>query len=316
MSDSERIYWLLLVYESDLQTRKVHGIITEWCLKRHQSLETFFELPPRRWREEFGLSADEVQKLERTRSLAVGQSFLLESLSNENVELMTLLDPDYPIDLKRSLANSASPILFYKGDKKILTKPAAAIIGSREPAPESLEFAKVGASYLAGKGFNIVSGYAKGVDRAAFEGALEKGVTTIVLPQGIRTFKSYFKKLDPYIKESRSLVISQFHPNAGWKVGLAMARNKIISGLARYVIVAECGRSSGTWQGANEALKQRKPLFVRVDQVDGRGNKESASWELVRRGGIPIEWPAASLDRALAPITVKSDNEQLSLFED
>jgi DNA processing protein len=95
----------------------------------------------------------------------------------------------------------------------ILKRPTVAIIGPRNASETSLDFTKTLAQYLANNDINVISGYAHGVDRAAYEGATTtNGYTTVVLPQGIRKLsKVQLQSLQPKIESGKVLLLSQFH---------------------------------------------------------------------------------------------------------
>jgi DNA processing protein len=207
----------------------------------------------------------------------------------------------------------------------ILERKTIAIIGSRSAGEESLAFTRAVSGYLAEHGANVISGNARGVDRTAYEGATGRdGHTTVVLPHGIRKLSGVqMRALVPKIEAGHVLLMSQFHPDAQWVVSRAMERNKVVTGLAQIVIVAEADVQGGTWAGANGALKQHRPLYVR--QVDSAtslpGNKA-----LIELGGHPLSWPAENIADVLSPLLEESAEllqekkgaspppDQLSLF--
>jgi predicted Rossmann fold nucleotide-binding protein DprA/Smf involved in DNA uptake len=82
-------------------------------------------------------------------------------------------------------------------------------------------------------------------------------------------------------------------------VGRAMERNKVVTGLAQVVIVAESNTKGGTWDGANGALKQKRHLFVR--QTD---NEETLPGNelLLEKGGKPLQWPTTNVDDTFSPL--------------
>ena len=127
-----------------------------------------------------------------------------------------------------------------------------------------------------------MSGYAKGVDRSALEATLKYGGQSIVvLPQGILTFNSGFRKLYTYLVEGNVLVTSTYFPKAPWSVGLAMSRNKIIYGLSREIYVAESNFKGGTWSGVVDGLGRGRKIFVRVPELNEKcANKVLISKEL------------------------------------
>jgi predicted Rossmann fold nucleotide-binding protein DprA/Smf involved in DNA uptake len=97
--------------------------------------------------------------------------------------------------------------------------------------------------------------------------------------------------------------LSQFHPNAQWVVSRAMERNKVVTGLAQIVIVAEADVQGGTWAGATGALRQNRPLYVRetASPASLPGNKA-----LIEQGGHPLPWPTEQLTDVLSPLLQES----------
>src|SRR5213594_4019382 len=79
-----------------------------------------------------------------------------------------------------------------------------------------------------------------------------------------------------FILEGRLALITPYVPTAGFSVGAAMGRNKLIYGLADYgVVVSSEFQTGGTWAGATEALKAGwRPVFVRTGDGVPQGNRE------------------------------------------
>ena len=105
------------------------------------------------------------------------------------------------------------------------------------------------------------------------------------------------------IEAGNVLLLSQFHPDAQWVVSRAMERNKVVTGLAQIVIVAESDLQGGTWAGATGALRQNRPLYVRDTPTSSTlpGNKA-----LIELGGHPLPWPTEQLADILSPLLQKS----------
>jgi DNA processing protein len=305
----EQACWLLLTYESGLTTRIINEIIVAWCYQGKRSLQEFFATSQQEWNDTCHLGEENVKKLEQVKEKLVGQAFLVEQLSHDHIHLLTVLDDNYPHLLKTSLKREQTPpILFYAGDLRILERQTIAIIGSRKAGEESLAFTHAVSSYLAEKGANIISGNARGVDRTAYEGATRteaKGCTTVVLPHGIRKLSGVqWRALLAKIEAGQVLLLSQFHPDAQWVVSRAMERNKVVTGLAQIVIVAESDTEGGTWAGATGALRQNRPLYVRDSATSSSalpGNKA-----LIELGGYPLPWPTEQLSVILSPLLQKS----------
>lgn len=262
----EQACWLLLVYESGLPIRVVNDILVIWCKQLNRTLQDFFEADEQIWSATCHLKADVVQKLRQAKEKLVGLAFLAEQLQHDHIRLITVLDAEYPVLLKKGLTRSQIPsALFSLGDLQILQRQTVAIIGSRNASEASLTFTRSVSRYLTQQGANIISGNARGVDRTAYEGAIEgEGYTTVVLPHGMRKLsKVQMRALLPHIEAGKVLLLSQFHPDAPWLVSRAMERNTVVTGLAQTVIVAEADSKGGTWEGANGALKQGKRVYVR-----------------------------------------------------
>ncbi len=303
----EQACWLLLTYESGLSARIINDIVVAWCHQSERSLQEFFAASPREWSDTCHLSDDIIKKLEQAKEKLVGQAFLVEQLANDQVHLLTVLDASYPKLLKSALKrDQAPPVLFYAGDLRILERTTIAIIGSRNAGEESLAFTRAVAQYLAGQGANVISGNARGVDRAAYEGATStEGCTTVVLPHGIRKLSGVqWRALLSKIEAGNVLLLSQFHPDAQWVVSRAMERNKVVTGLAQIVIVAESDMQGGTWAGANGALRQNRPIYVREPASSSSlpGNKA-----LIELGGHPLPWPVEDLATVLSPLIQQSE---------
>ena len=297
----EQAYWLLLLFESGLPKSAVNAIISNWCQQAGRTLEEFFTADPRVWSDICQLEAAMIARLETVRAnnpdLYSKQLALLEQLAHDRIAIVTLLDDKYPNALNTLLpANQKPPVLFYSGDLEILNFPTIAIIGSRHANQESLLFTREVAQCLTEQGANVISGYARGVDQAAFKGATTSfGNTTVVLPYGVRQLtRSQLQQLQPKIETGNVLLVSQFHPKACWTVGRAMERNIVVTGLAQVVIVAESNMQGGTWAGANGALQQNRLVYVR------QGNPPASlpgNQALIERGGHPLVWsPGAYTD--------------------
>ena len=201
---------------------------------------------------------------------------------------ITMLHPSHP-DFPRHLLK-VSPILFIKGQHKLLTSDSVAIVGLRDVSDEGVRVARTIAAGLAREGINVVSGYAKGVDSEAHSAALASGgTTTLVLPHGITGLRQK-RGFRNYNWERNVLAVSQFAPDSKWLARHAMMRNKLICALSKGVVVIESGpernalgKMSGTFNTGKTALDMKLPLFF-IDPayfvVPPQGNSD-----LIRLGG-------------------------------
>lgn len=305
----EQAYCLLLAFESKLPKRITSDIIVNWCSQRSGTIQEFFSLSEQQWSDICQLDEKQVAMLKNAREKFADQVTLVDQLTQKGFHILTALDENYPRALKSTLPfHEIPPVLFYAGNLEILDLISVAIIGSRNATEESLEFTRLAAQYLSEQGANVISGNARGVDRAALEGAINSiGWTTLILPEGIlRLSKAQLHMLQPKIESGNVLMMSQFHPHAQWVVSRAMDRNKVVTGLARVVIVAESNTSGGTWEAAHTALKQSRPLYVRQSNLPTLLPGNNA---LLKSGGRPLYWPIenneeepASIDNVISPL--------------
>jgi len=214
-------------------------------------------------------------------------SFLAEDLFSQGFEIITINSDYYSKTLKDNLkVKNAPPILYTKGNKQILNEKSLAIVGSRDAEKISLEFTDTIAKKASERFKVVVSGFAKGVDKQALDSAIQyNGQSIIVLPQGILTFSSGIKKYYKQITEGNVLILSTFHPKAVWKVGLAMARNPIIYGLADEIYVAQSSEKGGTWSGVLDGLKKGRNIYIR----NPKPNEKNANLLLIQKGGIAVD---------------------------
>ena len=187
-----------------------------------------------------------------------------EALKNNGVNIIYPRHPNFPPQLL-----GISPILFAKGQQKRLMSDSVTIVGARNVSDQGIRITRKLAGDLARTGLNIVSGYAEGVDAEAHLSALTAGgTTTLVLSNGITQLrqKSAFKKFN---WDRDVLAVSQFDPDAKRHLWYALARNQLVCGLSKAVVVIESGperdvhgKVSGTFYTAKTALDMNLPLFV------------------------------------------------------
>ena len=111
------------------------------------------------------------------RGAALGLS--LERWQRAGLWVLTRSDPDYPERLKRRLGAAAPAVIFGCGNRSLLGRGGIAVVGSRNAGEDDLAFARNLAADAAGQGCSVVSGGARGVDRNAMQGALEREGTAV-----------------------------------------------------------------------------------------------------------------------------------------
>ena len=228
----------------------------------------------------------------RLRAL-LGRGFLLsqaaERWQTRGIWVVSRADAAYPPRLKKRLKNDAPSVLYGCGLQEIMHTRSFAIVGSRNVTEPLVEYTRETASLVARAGLTVVSGGARGVDRAAMNGALEvDGRVVGVLPGDLeKTVMN--REHRNLLLEDRLALISPFDPSLRFTVAQAMQRNKVIYALAEVGLVVNADTNrGGTWAGAVEQLKKYSvPLFVR-----SAGNP-CAGLEALQHHGARL-WPEPS----------------------
>ncbi len=183
----------------------------------------------------------------------------LEALyKKKEVTLVSILEKTYP---KSLLYYEDMPLLLYcKGDISLLNKDCIAVVGTRYPTKYGQRVTEDFVNYLIER-FVIVSGLARGVDSISHRCALNnRGQTIAVLGCGIdKCYPSENFQLYTDI-ENNGLIISEYDVGVGVNAHNFPARNRIISGLSKCVLVTEAGKKSGTMITIDYAEKQGKTV--------------------------------------------------------
>jgi DNA processing protein len=175
--------------------------------------------------------------------------------------LLTAEDPRYPPPL--AAVQGMPPALFVEGDPGVLARPQVAIVGSRAATAAGRETAFDFAARLAAHGFAITSGLATGIDAAAHRGALEAGgITIAVCGTGLdRVYPAEHRALAAAILASGALV-SEFPTGTPPQSRNFPRRNRLMSGLARGVLVIEAAARSGSLITARLAADQGREVMA------------------------------------------------------
>lgn len=282
----EKTYWIAIAHLPKWHTERINRLIVHILHEKKMSWPEFFELNKKGWHEIFAFTDKELSEIETTKNDLSRLAFIAEQLQNEGFQIITINSRDYPSLLKENLKiKNSPPVLYVKGRKGLLYEDAVAIIGSRKAGKTALDFTDNIAKKSVKESKVVISGFAKGVDKQALDSTISaKGKSIIVLPQGILTFQSGFRKYYESIVNGDSMVLSTFFPKAGWDVGLAMARNIYIYGLAKEIYVAESDSKGGTWEGAMDGLKRHRQIYVRIPEPE----EKNANLKLIELGALPV----------------------------
>ncbi len=232
----------------------------------------------------------------------LGRGFLLgqaiERWQVRAIRVVSRADDAYPRRLKTRLEENAPPVLYGCGDPGILDAGGLAVVGSRNADQELLDYAEAVGRLAAAAGCVVISGGARGIDRAAMTGALDaSGRAVGVLADSLERAAMNRENREA-LMDGRLLLVSPYDPAARFHVGHAMQRNKLIYALSDAALVVNADRGKGgTWAGAIEQLDRLKlvPVHVRADGEAGAG------LEALRGHGARI-WPDPDTPEAFAEI--------------
>lgn len=176
--------------------------------------------------------------------------------------IITLGDPHYPA----SLLDTADPpvLLYVKGDRTLLNRPALAMVGARSASPQGVANAEAFARSLAATGLTIVSGLALGIDAAAHRGALaeQDGTTVAVIGTGAdRIYPARNKTLAHEIA-ARGAIVSEYPLGTPPLPHNFPRRNRIIAGMVRGVLIVEAAVGSGSLITARLANECGREVFA------------------------------------------------------
>lgn len=210
---------------------------------------------------------------------------LAEILFKKKISLCTITEDIYPVLLR----NSYNPpyVLYYRGTLPVNTK-LIAIVGSRKATAYGKNAASMLASALAAAEVGIVSGAARGIDTSAHKGALEQqGYTIAVLGSGVDiAYPPENAKMLASIAETGA-VVSEYAPGTMAHPSHFPARNRIISALARGVIVVEAAEKSGALITADFALEEGRDVFAVPGSIFASSSKGAN--KLLKLGAKPVD---------------------------
>ena len=310
-------FWLALTHIDGLGIRGCHKLIQHFGSPQAAYMASLTEL------ESCGVPARVAQAIFAQAALKDAEREIQE-VAKADCELVAYDDGAYPPLLKQ--IPDAPLLLYVRGDVKVLSQYAVAVVGSRRPSAYGSSVAHRLAHDLAQRQLVVVSGLARGVDSAAHRGALEaKGKTVAVMGSGIDImYPRENKKLADEIAKSGA-VISEFPLGTGPTPENFPIRNRIISGLSLGVVVVEAAEYSGSLITARLALEQNREVFavpgnITSAQSFGPNHLIKQGAKLVDQWMDVIEEFTAEVRMQLLPPMETSDGEPMgaqaaTLFE-
>ncbi len=307
------LYWLALALTPGLAAR-----LTAKLLRQIGSPEAVFRASLTEL-EACHLPPQVAQTIHSQAPLSAAEAELAE-LRKLGCGLLNWDEPEYPKRLKEIY--DPPPLLYVRGDARVLARHAIAIVGTRRPTTYGNQMAERLARDLAERGLVIVSGLARGIDSSAHKGACAaaRGATVAVLGNGIDVvYPKENRKLFAQV-EQRGALITEFPLGAYPAPENFPIRNRIVAGMALGVVVAEGAQYSGSLITARLAMESNRevygvpgnvtqPTSFAPNQLIKQGAKLVTSWEDV------VEELPTEIRAELFPVEATTHEERASLFE-
>jgi DNA processing protein len=263
--DEERLAWLALVLSPGLGPKRILDAV-----RQLDAASQIFALP--------------LTGLEALRFPAEAAQFIFDGKARRAAEsewaqvaaqgatLVSFGCADYPERLKEIY--DPPPVLWVRGDARLLSRPAIAVVGTRHPSPYGSGVAEMISRDLAARRLLIVSGMARGIDSCAHRGALAARMPTVaVWGTGIDVvYPKENKKLAEEILALGGAIVSELPMGTFPAPQNFPRRNRILSGLSVAVLVVEAAENSGTRVTARCAAEQNRDLFAVPGNVTNKGS--------------------------------------------
>ena len=193
-------------------------------------------------------------------------------------------EPGFPAAL--AAAEDAPPVLLVIGNADLLVKPMVGIVGARNASTNGRRLAREIAAGVAGDGFAVASGMARGIDAAAHEGALDGGTVAVLAGGPDIVYPEENRALYDSLVECGA-ILAESPPGLTPQARHFPRRNRIISGLSLGVVVVEAAQRSGSLITARLAGEQgREVMAVPGSPLDPRCRGTNG---LIRNGATMVE---------------------------
>lgn len=293
LNDQQRIDWLRLIRSENVGPRTFRALINEFG-GAARALTRVSELASRGGRGDLRIPPREEAEAEIKAAAKIG------------VRYVALGEEDYPPRLRET--DDAPPLLAVRGQVATLTRPAVAIVGSRNASAAGSRFAAVLARDLGQAGFVVVSGLARGIDSASHRASLESGTIAVLAGGQDRIYPPEHTELASEILANGAAVSEM---PMGWEPRARdfPRRNRIIAGMSLGVIVVEAAERSGSLITARLANEIGREVFaVPGSPIDPRAGgtnrllKEGATLVTSAQDVIEALTPIMGLAQAALPI--------------
>lgn len=233
----------------------------------------------------------------------------LDWAADERNRVLTLADDEYPDALLE--IPDPPPLLYLKGQTHLLQHDALAIVGSRNATPQGIENARAFGKELSDSGFTIVSGLALGIDAAAHQGGLLGASSSIaVVATGLDSVYPARNRDLAHELSQHGLLVSEFSLGTKPLAGNFPRRNRLISGIAKGVLIVEAAVKSGSLITARYALEQGREVFAIPGSVHSPLSRGCHA--LIKQGAKLVETSADILEEFGRSATTANSATKLS----
>ena len=264
-TDEDRLAWLALTLAPGLGPRRILDAVKQLASASQILTMTLTALEGLRFPAEaaqflFDGKGRKAAEEEWARAVAQGAA------------IIDYASPEYPERLREIY--DPPTLLWVRGDVKLLSRPAIAVVGTRHPTPYGTGIAELLSRDLAARRLVIVSGMARGIDSCAHRGALAARMPTVaVWGTGIDVvYPKENRKLAEEILATGGAIVSEVPTGTFPAPQNFPRRNRILSGLSVAVLVVEAGENSGTRVTARCAAEQNRDLFAVPGNVTNKGS--------------------------------------------
>ena len=264
-------YWIWFSLIKGLGSKRKQKL-----LESYKTPEKIYKLTKKELIETNGIGEKMVENILKSKDEDYLKKYILY-MQKHNIDIININDENYPKILKEIYDPPIS--LYIKGNQNILNNTSVAIIGCRQASQYGIKVAKYFGYNLAKNEVNVVSGLAKGIDSYAHIGSIcANGKTIAVIGNGIDTI--YPKEninIANKILEKGGTIISEYPLGTKPEKMNFPARNRIISGISKSVIVVEAKEKSGTLLTVDFALEQGRDVYVvpgNINSINSIGTNE------------------------------------------
>lgn len=301
LSDRQRLAWLRLYRSDSIGPATFRDLITH-CGSAEAALEMLPELS-RRGGQMKSVRIAGTDEAERE----------LDAVARYGAQIVGFGEPDYPPMLRQT--ENAPPLVTIKGNPAVFQRSGVGIVGARNASMSGLKIAQRLSHDLCEAGYAIVSGLARGIDRAAHEAALDTG-TVAVLAGGIdQPYPPENVELLEAIENGAGAAITDKPFGREARARDFPRRNRIIAALSLGLVVVEAAMRSGSLISARFANELGRLVFaVPGSPLDPRAEGTNT---LLKNGAI-VTTSASDVIEALTPLderAVPASRAQLPLFE-